>query len=426
MDLAALDLDKSLRLYPLTFLEEGDEVTVGRPDIDSYGLFPVDAAALLRRLEAGDSPNQAARWFGEEYGEQVDILEFLEVLDEYEMLVPEGEQVAEAKAVRWQRLGTALFSPPAWVLYTALIAAGVAAMLLDRHVTPRYQNIFFTTSSLVALTLGNVIGQAPWILLHEGAHAVAGRRLGLNSTLRIGRRFYYLVFVTSLDGLVAVPRRKRYLPMLAGVLVDLLVASALTLAAIPLVGDHGVAGLVGRLFLAMAFGTLMRFAWQFYFFLRTDLYFLATTVLGCNDLQTVARQTLQNRFWGLLGRQDKLVDPETWTPRDRSVARWYVWLMVAGYTLMTVLLVVAVIPTAIKITELAVHKLVANPTPLNITDICVFLVLNFGELVIAGVLAVRGWRRRTPARGTAGADGTADAATEAVIALPAVAEEVSG
>jgi hypothetical protein len=275
-----------------------------------------------------------------------------------------------------------------------LIVAGVLAMILDDRVTPRYQNAFFTTSSLVALTAGNVLGQAPWILLHEGAHAVAGRRLGLNSTLRIGRRFYYLVFVTTLDGLVAVPRRKRYLPMLAGILVDALVASALTLAAIPLVDHHGVPGLIGRFLLAMAFGTLIRFAWQFYFFLRTDLYFLATTVLGCNDLQTVARQSLQNRFWSLLGRREKLVDPETWTPRDREVARWYVWLMVAGYTLMTVLLVIVVVPTAVRITELAWHKLVTNLTPLNITDVCVFLVLNFGELVLAGVLAVRGWQRR--------------------------------
>jgi hypothetical protein len=57
---------------------------------------------------------------------------------------------------------------------------------------------------------------------------------------------------------------------------------------------------------------------------------------------------------------------------------------------------------------LALHKLVTNPTPLNIVDVCVFLVLNFGELVLAGVLAVRGWQRRgIPAAG-------------------AVAEEVSG
>jgi hypothetical protein len=389
-----VDLDRPLRLYPLTFLEEGEEVTVGRADIDSYGLFPADGAALLRRLEAGESPNEAARWYQREYGESVDMLEFLEVLEEFELLVPEGEQVAEAPVIRWRRLAQAVFSWPAWCLYAAVTIAGVIVVVSDSHVTPQYQNLFFTTSSLVALTAGNVLGQLPWILLHEGAHALAGRRLGLNSTLSIGRRFYYLVFLTSLDGLVAVPRRKRYLPMLAGMGVDVVVFCGLSLAAAPLVGRTGAVGLTGRLLLAMAFGVLMRLAWQFYFFLRTDLYFLATTVLGCNDLQTVSRQLLQNRIRAVFGRRDTMVDPESWTPRDRAVARWYVWLMVGGYTLLTVLAFTVMLPAAIRITELAVHKLVRDTSVLNVADVCVFLVLNFGELALAGFLAVRGWRRR--------------------------------
>ena len=80
----------------------------------------------------------------------------------------------------------------------------------------------------------------------------------------------------------------------------------------------------------MAFGVVLRLAWQFYFFLRTDLYFLAVTVLGCNDLQTVSRQLLLIGSTGCVGRRQKLVDEDTWTPRDRAVARWYCWLMVGG------------------------------------------------------------------------------------------------
>ena len=94
-------------------------------------------------------------------------------------------------------------------------------MVRNHNLVPRYQHLFFTRSSLTILTLGIVLGQVPWMLLHESFHALAGRRLGLNSKLSIGRRFYYLVFVTSLDGLVAVPRRKRYLPMLAGMVLRL-------------------------------------------------------------------------------------------------------------------------------------------------------------------------------------------------------------
>jgi hypothetical protein len=384
-----------VRLHPLTYLEEGDEVTVGRADIDSYGLFPPDGAALLRRLEAGAPPNAAARWYTERYGEQVDMAEFLDVLDELELVVKDGEQVAAPTGpVRWQRLGTVVFSPVAWVLYGLIVLGAVIAMVRRPDLAPHYQNLFFTRRSLVLLTLGIVLGQVPWILLHEAAHALAGRRLGLNSTLSISRRFYYVVFVTALDGLVAVPRRKRYLPMLAGMITDVLVVSALTLAAAAVPDTAGATGVVHRLLLSMAFAVVLRLVWQFYFFLRTDLYYLAITVLGCNDLQTTARGMLRNRLMRLLRKPERTVDESTWGERDRSVARWYAWLMVAGYVFLTVTLLTAAIPTGIRLTEVAVHKLDTDFSPANAADVLTFLVLNFWEPVLAACLALRAWRRR--------------------------------
>jgi len=395
------DLDQPVRLHPLTYLEEGEEVTVGRADIDSYGLFPPDGAELLRRLEAGTPPNEAARWYTEQYGEQVDMAEFLEVLEELELVVKDGEQVAAPTGpVRWQRLGTAVFSPLAWVLYGALVIAALVAMVRRPELAPHYQNLFFTRSSLVLLTLGIVLGQVPWILLHEAAHALAGRRLGLNSTLSISRRFYYVVFVTALDGLVAVPRRKRYLPMLAGMIVDVLVISGLSLGAAAVPDSGGAAGVVHRLLLSMAFAVVLRLVWQFYFFLRTDLYYLAITVLGCNDLQTTARQMLRNRVMRLLRRPDRLVDESTWGERDRQIARWYQWLLPAGYLFLTVTLLTAAIPTGIRLTEVAVHKLGGDLSPANVADVLTFLTLNFWEPVFAAYLALRAWRRRTQAPAT--------------------------
>ncbi len=395
VDAHQIDLDAPLRLHPLTYLEEGDEVTVGRADIDSYGLFPVDGAALLRFLEEGHSPNEGARWYSENYGEQVDIVEFLEVLAEFEMILADGQEVTAPTRVRWQRLGQAMFSPVAFVAYTALAVVTAIALFRDHSLVPSYQHLFFTNSSLVILTIGIVFGQLPWILLHESFHALAGRRLGLNSSLRLGRRFYFVVFITSLDGLVAVPRRKRYLPMLAGMLMDVLLFCALTLGAAPLHHNRGVVlAFIGRLMLSMAMGIVLRFVWQFYFFLRTDLYYTAITVIGCNDLQTVAKQLLQNRFNRLLGRTDKLVDPATWTPRDASVARWYSWLMMVGYLFLGGTLVLIGFPTGIRLTESVFHRLISHPTPTNFVDGIAFLILNFGEIALAGVLAARGFLRR--------------------------------
>ena len=62
MTTPVLNLDRPLRLYPLTYLEEAGEVTVGRADTSSFGLFPIDGAALLRHMETGHPPNEAARW----------------------------------------------------------------------------------------------------------------------------------------------------------------------------------------------------------------------------------------------------------------------------------------------------------------------------------------------------------------------------
>jgi hypothetical protein len=398
------DLHQPLRLHPLTYLDEGDEVTAGRADTSSFGLFPVDGAELLRQLEAGRPPADAARWYAEQYGQEVDIGEFLEVLDELGLIAADGEPAAApTTAVRWQRLGAALFCPPAWAAYAALVTAAVVAMIRQPALVPAYQHLFFVQGSLVILMAGVVAGQLPLVLLHESFHALAGRRLGLNSTLRIGRRFYYVVFVTSLDGLVAVPRQKRYLPMLAGMVADVLGIAALTLAAAPLLHSSGTAGLAGRLLLSMAFGAALRFAWQFYFFLRTDLYYLATTAAGCNDLQSVARAQLLNRFWRLIRRPARMADPAAWHPRDAAIARWYSWLMAGGYLLLTVMLVTTAFPAGIRLTGIAWHELTSASSPARIADALAFLGLNFWEPALAAGLAIASLRRRRrPARTVTG------------------------
>ena len=78
---------------------------------------------------------------------------------------------------------------------------------------------------------------------------------GLRTRLSVGRRLYYIVFVTEMDGLVTVPRRKRYLPMLAGMLTDLLVLAVLILLADVTRRPGGALSLAGDVALAFAYMT---------------------------------------------------------------------------------------------------------------------------------------------------------------------------
>ncbi|OLR92525.1 hypothetical protein [Actinokineospora bangkokensis] len=396
MTAIAFDLASPLPLHPLTFHTEdaaGGEVTIGRADTGEFGVFPADGAALLARIAEGGPLGEAVDWYERTYGETVDIAEFVEVLDEFGMVVRAGETAAAAAPVRWRRLGAALFSPVAWVAYAAVVVASVVVMVRSPELAPRYSHIFFVPS-LVVVQLFALFGQVPLILVHEGFHALAGRRLGIPSSLGIGRRLIFVVFETSLDGLVAVPRRQRYLPILAGMVADAVCVGGLTLLAAavrdPATGD---AGLLGRICLALAFFTLMRLVWQFYFFLRTDLYYLICTALGCVDLHAVAFALLRAKLDRLRGRATR-VDESDWHPRDREVARWYAWLLVAGYGFVLASIAWAIVPAVVLTLDIVVDRVAGDPGALGLLDAVVFLVLTFGQFVLAGVLARRERRTR--------------------------------
>jgi hypothetical protein len=395
-----LDLDKPVGLHHLTFLDEAGEVTVGRPDVDSYCILPPDGAALLRELGRGRTPRAAARWYAETYNETVDIEDFLAAMEESGFLVAAGQDAPSAAApVRWQRLGRALFSPAAWLGYAAVIGAAAVAMVRWPGLAPHYRHLFFTPYMTV-LELTLFVGQFPFLLLHESFHALAGRRLGLRSRLSVGRRLYFVVFQTALDGLVSVPRRQRYLPILAGLLADVLVVSALTLVAAALRRPDGSQSLAGGVCLALAFAAVLRIIWQFYFYLETDIYQVVVTVLGCVNLQSTARRMARNRIHRLLRRPGRVVDESTFHPRDRAAARWYSWLLMVGYTFSIATLLLAAVPAMVRILGNVFGRLVGGGSDLTgLADSTVFLLLNLAQIVVIAALVSRERRRpqTTPA-----------------------------
>jgi hypothetical protein len=387
--------DQPVLLHALVFLDEGEEVTVGRADVDGYVVLPAEGAGLLRRLDEGLTPGQAADWYQRTYGESVDIDGFLDDLAELDFLRAPDEAPASARPVRWQRLARAVFSPAgAAGLAAALIAASVA-MVRAPDLVPGYHDLFFTRYMTV-LELVTFLGQFPLILLHESAHALAGRRLGLRTRLSVDRRLYYVVFVTEMDGLVTVPRRQRYLPMLAGLLTDLLVLAALILVADATRHPGGALSLAGHVALAFAYMTVLRIAWQFFFYLQTDLYYVVVTVLGCVDLQGTARLVLRGRLARALRRPAPDGRLAAAHPRDLAVARWYSWLLLVGWTASIAILIAGVIPAAVRVLS-TVSARFSGPgphSPADLADSVVFVLLNLAQLVILAAFMLRDRNRR--------------------------------
>ncbi|KQV21658.1 MULTISPECIES: hypothetical protein [unclassified Kitasatospora] len=386
---AGPDLDRPVALHPLVYLDEGEEVTVGRVDTDSYAVLPADGAELVRLLADGLTPREAARAYERAHGESVDIADLLAGLDELGF-VRTGDE-PPPPPVRWQRLGRALFSPPAWACYLLVIAVWIAETVRVPELAPHPANVFFSPYfSVVALVL--FVCQFPLILVHEAFHALAGRRLGLPSRLSFGHRLIYIVLETSLDGLVTVPRRKRYLPILAGVLADTVLTAALTLTAEATRLPGGALSGFGRLCLALAYATLLRIAWQAFLYLRTDLYVLLSTVLGCRDLHTTAMGVLRNTVRRRRGRP--LLDESAWHAVDRRAARWYSWLIVGGYAFSLTVFALGVLPAGARFVTGALDRFGGHAPLGPFIDSTVFFALAVLQLGAVAVMVRRNRRRR--------------------------------
>jgi hypothetical protein len=387
--------DRPVLLHSLVFLDEGSEVTVGRADVDGYVVLPAEGAGLLRRLEEGLTPGETADWYERTYGERVDIDGFLDDLDQLGFLRDPDEAPRSALPVRWERLARMVFSPAgAGCLAAALIASAVA-MGRSPELVPSYHDLFFT-HYMTVLELVTFLGQFPLILLHELAHALAGRRLGLRTRLSVDRRMYYVVFVTEMDGLVTVPRRKRYVPMLAGMLADLLVLAVLIIVADVTRQPDGALSLAGNVALAFAYMTLLRLAWQFFFYLQTDLYFVIVTVLGCVDLQGTARTVLRARLGRALRRPVSPDDLARAHPRDLAVARWYSWLLLVGWTASIAILIAGVIPAAAHVLATVSDRFFGSGphSATDLADSIVFVLLNLAQLAVLAAFMVRDRNRR--------------------------------
>ncbi|MFG3259914.1 hypothetical protein [Streptomyces sp. NPDC048172] len=386
-------------LHPLTFVPEPDGVMVGRADAAAYALLPEDGAALLGRLADGMPAREAAAWYEATYGETVDMADFVATLDELGFLRGEGDTAAAPPRVRLQALGRAVFSPWAWTCYALLALVCAFFLAVEPGVRPSAQHVFFSPS-LIVVQLGLALVQVPLALLHEGFHALAGRRLGLPTRLGMGRRYFLPVFETSLDGLLGVERKKRYLPFLAGMLADAVMVCVFTALAGADLAD-GSLSWVGKLALAVCYVTLIRLAWQFYLCLRTDVYYVLATALGCTNVHEVASAYLRRRFPALAripGVRLARLDESEWSPRDRAVAPWYSVILVGGVALLLAGALLVVGPVVLEFATRVVDGLGhASLSDARFWDSTVTLLLAVVQFAVLPLLAGRGPRTDSPA-----------------------------
>jgi putative peptide zinc metalloprotease protein len=348
--------DSRVRVHPFTVLQEGEEFVLGQAG-GAYIAVPGEAIEILETLRGGKTLAEVQELFFERHGERPDLDEFLAGLERRGFVEREGQNDAgpprpapiasawegEAETGVLPLLARWLFGPTALALYALVILAAGAAIVIHPAIVPGRSSLFFPRHrTLNGLLLLGFTCVSVW--LHEIGHLLAARSVGVKSRIGIGNRLWVVVAETDLSGLWSVPRQRRYLPFLAGCLVDLVSASLLLLVL--------YAEAAGRLRLspwphqfvgAMVFVDFMRLLWQCYLFVRTDFYYVIATLTGCKNLLEDTAVFLRNQLARVIPRIRR-TDQSAIPRREMRVIRVYSVIWLVGRLLSLGVLVLVTIP----------------------------------------------------------------------------------
>jgi len=224
-----------------------------------------------------------------------------------------------------------VFGPTSTFLYILVITAAFLLLVRDPTLIPDGRAFYFPehrTAKVLFLFLFSLLS----IFIHEFCHLLAARAVGVKARIGIGNRLWVLVAETDLTGLWAVPRNQRYLPLLAGPISDGVFASLIIF--VLYIQDHGrlplSSGMV-EIVRACLLLYLARLLWQFFFFVRTDLYYVIALFFGCKSLMKDTQRFVQNRL-SYLFRHRLKEDQSRIPPAEMQVVKAYsiLWLLGRG------------------------------------------------------------------------------------------------
>lgn len=333
---------------------------LGRPELAAFITMPVEALEIVDDLAAGYSVADARDRFTARHGEEPDIHGLIAELERRGFLWPADDAAAPPPEPVVppghfegfpRRLAQHLFGRAALTFYAIIIALAAIIVITDPSVRPSWHAMFFPERLIlmVPLLLTLNIGA---VFIHEMAHLVAAKAAGISSRLGIGTRLFVLVAEADLTGLWAVPKRDRYLPLLAGMIADAVSLSCLLLV---LEANHlGFFALpdFGRLLLrALTLRYVLALVWQFFFFVRTDLYYVFASALGQTNLLGDTEAYLRDRVrrgWSLVRAcmfRDRDATPAG--PASAAIRAYAVFWIIGRVAAMGVLVLVQ-IPLALR------------------------------------------------------------------------------
>lgn len=272
-------------------------------------------AVQMLQLDPPVSLREAEEQLFREQGDRFDLVQLANVLRERGFVrsvdgeVQELPPLAEARH-RWlysihpRRLAW-LHHPATFAVAGALTLGWLAAVAADPTLRPAPGDVFFVGRPFLVL-LSTFAATLLFSYLHELGHFFMARSYGVDSTIRVSHRFYILVLQTDVTNAWLRPARERARIFLAGMLVNLVIASVAGLAAYGIGHSRLHVAAAGVPFLRfIVFLNVVLLTYQLFIFARTDLYHLLCLAAKQRNLAGDSRAYLAyraRRVWRALER----------------------------------------------------------------------------------------------------------------------------
>lgn len=346
--------DSIVTVRQFTHRLDGDTVVIGDIERNVFLTIPAEGLDILEALAAGRSVGETVRLYEEKYAETPDIEDFLAALEDEGFIgadtpAPpsvEGQTGHWRWRMQWlsQRAAQRLVGRTALILYGVIIAAGLVLAADDPGLIPKTGGALLFPIDFAPLTWATIAIALLGVAVHEIFHVIAARAAGVPAGVGVGNQLYVLVAQTDMSGIWLAPKRQRYVAFAIGAVVDAVTSSFLV--AFLWCARHGVFG-VPRWTVLLATSVLltygMRIAWQCYFFVRTDGYYIISTAFNCKNLMADTEDYLRNLL-DRLRRSARRIDQSQVPPREMKVVRWYAAFWFLGRFISLVAFSLTVLP----------------------------------------------------------------------------------
>jgi putative peptide zinc metalloprotease protein len=312
--------------------EQGGSVVVGRVDTGQFIELPALGMQIIDELRAGSRVADVEDSLLDQ-GIQLDVAGFAAQLREVGFIraidgVPDPDApAARPPSLAWLKPGHVqwLFTRLTYALCLLIVAAAVAACVLDSRIRPRYSDIFISADTSVVLVGSTAIFLAV-VALHEFAHLASARASGVPARISFGTRLYSLVAQTDVSGMWAASGPERLRTYLAGMGLDVVLASILILVRSAAGADNPADHVLAASVVIIIVGV----AGQFQLFMRTDIYFVAAHVLKARNLFEDASVQLLHMLRSVLRRASSEHPLSQLPSAERRVVKTYAAIMITG------------------------------------------------------------------------------------------------